>query len=529
MVRVYHTIGSFASREVVGYDSFMRLIIALFLLLTFWEPIYALIRQPPNTTYTWVHNHPEDYYYFLHLMRQGYDGALAVTTKMTPEVFPPQFVAPFFPLLGMVGRVVPLGMGELYTLARLIGSVALMLVIAKLIQHIFVDPRQRIGALVITLAGTFLPTVKDGVLDIPVLVGKTWTELDPVMRLSFVPHHLASKILFVAILLLMVRKQVRWWNIAVLTVLMGFISPVILVTFAGTLGLWMICEKFPRKTFLHVSLAAVATGAVSLYHWQVSKSVFPWTTYGPPWENNWLYLTTATEYLQSFGVLFPIAIVGVLVGFRKSPVIRMLTAWVLAGWILIFVVRPLLPFSNSRYLAGYQWIAVNMLAAYGLVWVGKKLRVKHALLTLLVVLVSVPSWYLSIQQRIAYVEKNIHNPNVFLNREISEALSYVQTLGSGCTVVAPDWFSTMIPAYSSCRSVSGHRLMTWANDIKVYEMNEFFFQPKPLSEKAGRIKQYGITHVITLDNITGTDILPLLAPTPVFTSGGVRVYEVLKN
>src|SRR3989344_3927235 len=72
----------------------------------------------------------------------------------------------------------------------------------------------------------------------------------------------------------------------------------------------------------------------------------------------------------------------------------------------------------------------------------------------------------------------------------------------------------------------GHRLMTYANDIKVNEMNEFFFQPKPLAEKAARIKQYGITHVITLDGITGTDILPLLAPPPVFTAGGVRVYEV---
>ncbi len=511
-----------ATYERVGILS----VIACFLLLTFVEPLYALFHRPENTVYTYVHNHPEDYFYFLHIMRQGYDGAWLATTRMTPEVNQPQFVTPFFLVLGKIGRIVPLGMGELYTLARVCGAAALMLAIWKLIRIIFIDPRQRIGALLITLTGAFLPVIKDGVLEMPVLVGTTWTELDPLVRLSFVPHHLTSKVLFVILLLLFLQKPIKRWLIVVLTVLMGFISPVILVTYAGTLGIWLIFEKFPRRMIVPISLAAAATGAVSFYHWYVSHSVFPWTTYGPPWETNWLYLVSPFEYFQSFGGLLPVAVMGIAVGFRVNRGIRLLAAWVITGWLLIFVFRPYLPFSVSRYLAGYQWISVGILASYGLVWLGKKIRTGFIVFAAFCILSSLPSWYLSLNQRISYIQQQVNNPNVFVSDDLSQTLGFLNRLGGGCIVAAPDWFSTMIPAYSSCRSVSGHRLMTYVNDIKVYEMNEFFFQPVPIEKKSARIKQYGITHVITLDGITGIDILPLLAPTPAFIVGGVRVWEV---
>ncbi|HLD25258.1 MAG TPA: hypothetical protein VJB96_05065 [Patescibacteria group bacterium] len=516
-------------------------IIAVFLTLTLWEPIYALFRKPPDTIYTYVHNWPEDYFYYLHIMRQGYDGSILVTSRMTTEAYKPQFAVPFYTFLGLFGRVSGISLEKLYGVTRFLGAVGLISVIFLLIRALFRDRLHRLWALVLTLSGTYLPVIRDGVLK-PPDHAQSWSELDPLVRLSFVPHHLWSKVLFVGLLYVIahpsrfvVSNHRLFPVLAGLSVIvMGFISPVILITFGLTVALfwageWMFVR---RDNILLIGCVGGATAVLMGYHWNLSHSTFPWTTYGPPWEANWLFLMRPDQYAWLFGPLLPLALFGIGAGFRKDPLVRILTSWIVSGWLLLFVFRPLLPFSNTRYISGYQWIAVGILAAQGLVWIGKKMQKRlrydgFLVLTVLAALLSLPSWYASVRNATRSVDSNLTNPRMFMPLEIRAILSYFENLnGSPCIVAAPDWFSTMIPAYSSCRSVSGHRLMTYANDIKVYEMNEFFFQPKPLAEKAARIKQYGITHVITLDGITGTDILPLLAPTPVFTAGGVRVYEV---
>lgn len=501
-------------------------VVAIFLLLTFWEPLYALIRQPPKTVYTFVHNHPEDYFFHLHVMRQGYEGAWVVITRMTPEDFPARFATPFFLLLGKMAHILPLGMGELYTLARGVGAVVFMMVLYRLIQHVFTDLRTKIAALVLTLSGTFLPDVSNKGFDVPVLVRSIWTELDPLMRLTFVPHHLWSKVLMIVLFLLFLTKRSPVL-ICIATLAAGWISPVFLVTYMAIMTMWVTLELLVYKSadrmlIISYILSMVAAITVSGYHWWLSKSSFPWTTYGPPWENNWLYLFPWWMYLQQFGVLFPFATLGSIVGFRRSSAIRLLTVWALMGWVFIFILRPFLPFSNSRYLTGYQWVAVGLLASYTIV------RMKRLwLVTSLVFLFILPSWFVSVRDVMKRIDAQVAltNPQYFLPDDIQKTLTYLGTLKT-CTVAAPDWLSTMIPAYTSCRSVSGHRLMTYANDIKVYEMNEFLFWNVPLENKATRISQYGITHVITLDGITGIDIIPLLAPTPAFVSGGVKVYGV---
>lgn len=524
----------------------------IFLLLTFSDTIGAYRMAPPNTTVTYVHNHPQDYFYNLHVMQQGYEGAWKIVTRMTPESFPPQFAHLFFVVLGKVGRIVPLGMGELYTVARLTGSIALMLVMYRLVVALFpAHPMRRVGAFAVTLAGTYWPIIENGTMKAPILMNSIWTELDPMVRLSFIPHHLWSKVCFLVLLLLFLalRKDKRRFGslwvasflIAGITLLMGFMSPIIIVTYVGVMSLWFSFEWIvaivSRKSIPWYLMApaistAVAVGYVVWYHWNLAHSTFPWTTYGPPWETNWLYLISPGMYLQSFGPLFFVAIVGAVGMFRKNPLVRLLTAWVLAGWVFIFILRSHLPFSNSRYFSGYQWIAVNLLAVMGFVWIADFVRAKFkiqlfGICIILALLLSAPAWYASVADEAYNTSLNVQNPQHFLSPEIRGVLTYLASLPAGtCVVAAPDWFDTMIPAYTSCRSVSGHKLMTWANDVKVYEMNEFFFSQVSLDQKAKRLAQYHVTHVITLDGITGTDILPLLQDTPEFVARGVRVYRV---
>ena len=101
----------------------------------------------------------------------------------------------FFIVLGKVALIFPLGMDALYTIARVTGAVTLMGCIYGVIRRVFPDLRYRIGALVITLSATFWPDWGQNGVHVPSLI-RVWTELDPLMRLSFIPHHLWSKIFF---------------------------------------------------------------------------------------------------------------------------------------------------------------------------------------------------------------------------------------------------------------------------------------------------------------------------------------------
>ncbi len=277
--------------------------------LSFIEFGYGRFKQPAGTSYTFLHNYPEDFFYYLHVIRQGIDGNILVTSRMTPETFGPQFTVTFFVLLGWIGRITGLTPVTLYTAARLIGGLALVWAIWLLTERLFHDRRERLASFVLTLTGSFLPIIQDGRLAVATYV-KAWTELDPLARLTYIPHHLWSKVLLVFLILLLTQRATGSMSarrntllaVGFGVLLMGFTSPVIIVTFAVTVllfagGEWLASRNAGRGapwSVLNRSAAALAgAAAVVAYHWQLSHSTFPWTTYGPPWENNWLYLYSA--------------------------------------------------------------------------------------------------------------------------------------------------------------------------------------------------------------------------------------------
>lgn len=521
----------------------VTVVIVIFVVLSFLETFLYAIQTPTKTVYSFLHNYPEDYFYYLHLMRQGYDGQWLSTTRMTPEVFTPQLVAIFFIVLGKVALIFPLGMDALYTIARVTGAVTLMGCIYGVIRRVFPDLRYRIGALVITLSATFWPDWGQNGVHVPSLI-RVWTELDPLMRLSFIPHHLWSKIFFLLLLLLLtdsVKKQSRSLRdrllpmifAVMMTIIMGFISPVILITYVSTIGIWLgieIVMSFIKKrtmntqTLLLGVISMGVAGIVALYHQSLAHSSFPWTTYAPPWEQGGLLAVSVRAYIQSFGPVLWVALLGAVVGFGTNTISRMLVCWVIVGWVFLFVIGPFLPLSNSRYLAGYQWIALGILATQGLLWIERTYKRKSTLtlLVIIVIVLSVPSWYVSVSASLRKMESKIDNPQVYIPIDIQKAFMYLNSIPSkdSCVVASSDWVDTMVPSYTSCRSVSGHRLMTWQNESKMTDMNTFLFSSDtPLVRKKELLLLYRVSHVITMVGITGTDFLPLLKSRPSFVSG----------
>ena len=157
-------------------------------------------------------------------------------------------------------------------------------------------------------------------------------------------------------------------------------------------------------------------------------------------------------------------------------------------------------------------------------WIERTYKRKSTLtlLVIIVIVLSVPSWYVSVSASLRKMESKIDNPQVYIPIDIQKAFMYLNSIPSkdSCVVASSDWVDTMVPSYTSCRSVSGHRLMTWQNESKMTDMNTFLFSSDtPLVRKKELLLLYRVSHVITMVGITGTDFLPLLKSRPSFVSG----------
>ncbi|OGG21949.1 hypothetical protein A3D03_03045 [Candidatus Gottesmanbacteria bacterium RIFCSPHIGHO2_02_FULL_40_13] len=167
-------------------------------LISIIPDLILLKRTPADTIFPLIHNHPEDYYYYLSLMRQGYDGHWLLTSYMTPENFSPAFVHTFYALTGHMAKWFNLTIVNVYFLSRIILGFLLILSSFFLAHKIFGSKKYFIRACIFLLInnGFWLIGFNNKQMDFHQYLS-FWTRLDPVMRITYIPHHLFSTILAV--------------------------------------------------------------------------------------------------------------------------------------------------------------------------------------------------------------------------------------------------------------------------------------------------------------------------------------------
>ncbi len=438
-------------------------------------------RTPSGTVFPFVHNYAQDYYYYLHLMRQGFDGAWLATSKLTEEQFPVQFVNPFFLLLGHLSRLTNVSLPHAYLIARIVGAVSLIAL--SYVLALLVYPRsslKRIVALLLVVFGSYWWSWQEGSPGVPSLV-HLWTELDPMVRLSFIPHHLWSKIFMLATFLLILRFSTHTvrLNILVLVVLgtlfAGFSSPVVLMTLIPTLLFFIVLlligtlrekKMIPWRTYVLIVLSIVVGILVVIYHRHVETGVFPWTSY-KSWEDTVRFSIRPIDYLESLGptlLFFLFAIVPLW----RTPAGKLVLAWAASGWIMTFAVGRFIPIWNIRFLEGYQFIPIaigaseGLLIAAGLLRTYVRLRFPLVILFVLLFIHAGGGIIASTNEHNQYLVNDVYNPMIYIPVSTFKALTYLSTVGQGDRVVmAPFDIGSMIPAYSKLRVVGGHNLMTF--------------------------------------------------------------------
>lgn len=492
----------------------VSIIITCAVLISMSQTILYRLEVPKGFIYLYVHNYVEDYYYYLHIMRQGFDGNWLATSRLTSELFSPRFINPFFLLLGHVARVSSLSLPTIYTLARVSGNIVLLVLCFIIIHFVFpLERSKRILALLLVIFGTSWWGIVNGKVILPKLV-LNWTELDALFRWSYIPHHLWSKVYMVGALIALVKfltdqKRIFWVYLYITCVIaMGFTSPVAIVTFVGILFLSCIFlligfgKQTPSLVGKFIRLSLIGFGicvVIAIYHRFIEHEVFPWSSY-LEWEKVH-YDISIWDYIISLGPLFLLFCIAIQAMIRRNILGVVLVSWGISGFILLFFLSPFLPLSNIRFLEGYQFIPIAIGAVIGIEIISailsKRLSIPKKRIIwcayLLLIVYFVIGLYASFAQQVLYIKMNKFNTQVYIPRDLWDLLSFINIYTPReSIVVAPYAISTMIPAFTSARVIAGHPMMTYRYNDKRLIVDRYYEtgDTKPIIPLIGMSKVY---------------------------------------
>lgn len=415
---------------------------------------------------------------YLAKMRDGLDGGWFYTNPFTTEDVKPVFLFVFYIALGHVARLTGLSLIAVYHLARVGLGVFLLAAVDRMIRGFgWKGPARLFAFALVFFASGFGWLLR-------------WTriEIHPVEFMEtegFVFQSMMSYPHFVLALALMVWILSDAWRfgrngsglrilapIAVAAFVLAWVHPRPLLTlvttsalaavWGGLRGLW----DWKRWAIPICVIVLVATGpmVISLLTVRADPLWAEWsrteTLSSPPW-----------QYLIAYGLLWPLALIGLVRGARRNePWAPLLGSWLIMGSLL-----PFLPIAAQvRLIIGWN-IPLALLSGYALGdWIVPGMRAASprlakatpGLVSVLILLLCLTS--------IAYLGLGVWRVMVcsfptYYSQERAEAMDWLRThTGADETVLGSSLTSMFIPGYAGNRVVHGH----WAETFRLKEKTD---------------------------------------------------------
>lgn len=460
-------------------DTIVLIVCFLLTIASLMQTFLYLVWVPADAVFPLVHNYEPDYYWYLSLMRQGWEGNILVTSRFTSESFPPVLVNTFFPLMGLAAHGMNLSLPVMYTLARIVGGTLLLFFSWMHIRNgsTFGAGRSqaiRVVVMALVVIGAPVFRIADGQI---IQWGEFWTGFDPILRISWLPHHTLANVAFITILLLisgfLQQKPLHLGRKAAALLALSFLSvwlnPGVAIVLAGSMGIAAVLSVFTWRQWI-LPVIVVITGmliaAGGLLF--VQNSVFPWTAFRD-WETHVFYPVDVINYLGILGVTGIGALLSLpVVWTRKSFMWNVIAGWFLVPFIGLGVFQFILPISNGRYLQGATYIPAALLTGAGIEYVLGRLssqKWRQAVTVtclLLVAVVTLPSFLSSVVRQVRYVHENAVNTTVNVPRDLMEGLRWIDHHGRPEDVVfSLNSHSLLVPAFTGMRVVWGHPTFTY--------------------------------------------------------------------
>jgi len=534
----------------------VRLIIPLFaiiiILISIFPTISFFINTPKDSVYTFIHNSVSDYPYYISFIRQGTYGSFTTIDQFTTEPQLPGFIQIFYLWLGKLGRAFNLSPIHIYFFTRIILGFIFLATGYKFISYFLKEKWTTILAFVFFTTSASLPKIvtSAGGIDFwPYLFW--WTEIDPIIRATFIPHFLLGHIGLAACLLFLLKlfksNKLRYLFCSIIIgILVGFAHPpslgmiyyilvfylliLILSSRPSLRGAWRDLSRM-RDSHSEIlrdsstSLGMTVPLALSfififftipslLYIYFTTKLVFPWTLMKA--QESLFYTISVTEYLLAIGPIFILGVLGILVMMKslltekKNYQNLILILWVVIDIVMIplsyFLVykSPIkIPtFANIRFLSMAIQLPLSILAVYFLSFVKKRWGNKlfwgictvYAVLTLVMYPGSIAGQ--------TNISSSVYN-FVYPKRSLANAFIFLDNLSNESeAVLASEDNSKLLPLFAKNKVYFGQSIYTYNNEGKSLQTDKFFTAKYTPDEAFNFLKGGNIAYVLVDDNKT---------------------------
>ncbi len=378
----------------------LSFLVVVFIFASFAPTFYELSKSgmiAPNRSFELIHNYITDYNFYLSRIRQGYDGRWTLLETYTNEPHHGTIIHELYLLLGRAARIIPESVSAIpyaYHTARFVLGMLVLSLVAWLAGRLFAKSLWQVLAFLLVPTASGLPHIVsawDGWRFDSFM--SWWTVLEPLQRLTFIPHILAAQsgLLFLIIAGAdheTLKRKGNWILLGIIAMFTGLAMPQALMTVFAVYAVLTVMEyvlggkKFDRSSWFR-QIVAPRIGICLLSVWTIVYflpllAVYPWkrlVDFEKLHPISFAYL----EYLKTLGFALPLGIAGAYIVIKDKvqpwyPVV----AW--AGTVvgLVFVLT-FFPFQHPlRFTEMAAHIPLSLLTGYVLyTGVGALVRAKN--------------------------------------------------------------------------------------------------------------------------------------------------------
>ena len=471
----------------------------LFIFLSISPTLILYFKTPADSVYTFLHNSISDYPYYISFIRQGIEGRITTIDQFTLEDQSPGLIHIFYLGLGRIGRLFGLSAVITYFSARIFFGLLLLMTSYVFISNFIKIKWQRILAFLIFVTSISFPQIVETEKGIALWQYLYWwTEMDPINRLTFIPHFLFGHIGLIAIILLLLSVfklfRLDYFILSILIgLILGLVHPPSLGMLYLILGLYLLFN-LNVKNLRTLSIYIISTVPSLIYIYYTTQNVFPWNLMGK--QESLFYAINLVEYLLSLGPVLILGLIGILIKRKGEALV--LSLWILIDIIMIPVSSKFPVFSNIRFLSMLIQLPLSILAV--LLFDFLKKRRKKVLFSLLIslqmvlTLMMLPGSLIS-----AFSSGNLSILNfIYPKKSLVTALTFLdgKTFPSGA-ILANQENSMLSVIYSNRPVYFGQPVWTYQNQEKKQRTEEFFSGKMNACQTFQFLKEGKIGYILT--------------------------------
>lgn len=508
----------------------------VFVFLSLAPSVYELSQKPhlqSNRSFELVHNYYTDYNFYLSRIREGLEGRVTVQEKYTSEKHQRSLIQIFYLSLGWAGRMVRIPPNQAhypYHIARIVLGFTLLWVLSLCIASLWKQTLWRIIAFFVVVTASSWPDWQSS-LARGHLVGymQWWTVVDPLQRITFIPHLLASQLIILGITYVLCKRDTvlkanQWVFLGILGLALGFIFPPGLLFLYGILFFilvfrWIehLSTKTNRDQFFYIIIGISILILISI------PALVYYSLFLPldPWKRLVVINLRPTgftfrEYVLAIGPVLPFGIFGILLAlFRHERRMYGFISWTFAWLTALFVLTFLKRINPIRITEIAPQIPLGLFTVYGCYAVYTMLKNKRnmvfriATTTIIVLIISIVTvgilmMYGSFKAQKAFITQKVqathplvHGNNIVMYplTDFMGAIAYLETHADRSAIVLSELTAgNYIPVYSGNTVYIGQDNTVNAEEKKVKVVHFFRGEMSPHDAYVWLTKE-GISYV----------------------------------